>query len=243
MTITGSDRDGATTPAFSTEQAGPLLGGGGSENGTLFFRFPILLTSGSLSGLPWSAMKTPSPEALTTLLAAWSRGDVAARDQLLPLVYDELRRRAAKYLRGAKAGQTLQTTSLVHEAYLRMSTENAGWKNSAHFFAVASQVMRWILVDHARARQAAKRLVTMMTVAEEADSQPRALDIISIDEALNELAMADPQQAQMVELRFFGGLTHEEVASTLGVSLRTVKRQWRLARAWLHQRVAQERVN
>src|SRR5262249_46996776 len=184
-------------------------------------------------------MKTPSPEALTTLLAAWSRGDVAARDQLLPLVYDELRRRAAGYLRRAQPGQTLQPTSLVHEAYLRMSAENAGWKNRAHFFAVASQLMRWILVDHARARQAAKRLATMVTLGDEAESQPRELDIISIDDALNELAMADPRQARIVELRFFGGLTHEEIASTLGMSLRTVNRQWRLARAWLHQRVAE----
>jgi len=183
-------------------------------------------------------MKTPSPQSLTTLLKAWSHGDVAARDQLLPLVYDELRRRAARYLRRADAGQTLQATSLVHEAYLRLSSKNPGWNNRAHFFAVASQVMRWILVDHARARQAAKRGATMVTLADEADSQASALDIISIDEALNELAMADPQQAQMVELRFFGGLTHEEVASTLGVSLRTVKEQWRLARAWLYQRVA-----
>jgi RNA polymerase sigma factor (TIGR02999 family) len=188
-------------------------------------------------------MKTPSPGALTKLLKAWSRGDVAARDQLLPLVYDELRRRAARCLRRAEPGQTLQATSLVNEAYLRLSSQNPGWKNRAHFFAVASQVMRWILVDHARARHSAKRLATMVTLEDEADSQPRALDIVYIDEALNELAMADPQQAQMVELRFFGGLTHEEVASTLGVSLRTVKRQWRLTRAWLQQRVAQERVN
>jgi len=189
--------------------------------------------------LPLRAMKTPSPEALTTLLAAWCGGDVAARDQLLPLVYNELRRRAAKYLRGAEPGQTLQTTSLVHEAYLRMSAENAGWKNRAHFFAMASQLMRWILVDHARARLAAKRQATMVTLGDEAESQPREIDVISIDDALKELALADPRQAQIVELRFFGGLTHEEVASNLGLSLRTVKREWRLARAWLHQRVAQ----
>jgi len=184
-------------------------------------------------------MKTPSPEALTTLLAAWNGGDVAARDQLLPLVYNELRRRAAKYLRGAEPGQSLQTTSLVHEAYLRMSAENPGWKNRAHFFAVASQLMRWILVDHARARLAAKRHATMVTLGDDAESRPRGLDVISIDDALKELAMADPRQAQIVELRFFGGLTHEEVAANLGMSLRTVKRQWRLARAWLHQRVGQ----
>ena len=118
-----------------------------------------------------------------------------------------------------------------------MSAENAGWKNRAHFFAVASQLMRWILVDHARARQTAKRHVTMVTLVDEADSKPRELDIISLDKALKERALADPRQAQIVELRFFGGLTHEEIALALSMSLRTVNRQWRLARAWLHQRV------
>jgi RNA polymerase sigma factor (TIGR02999 family) len=172
------------------------------------------------------------------LLEAWSRGDVAARDQLVPLVYTELRRRASRYLRQVEPGHTLQATSLVHEAYLRLSSKNPGWKNRAHFFGVASQLMRWILVDHARARQTAKRHVTMITLGDEADSKPRELDIISIDKALNELAMADPRQAQIVELRFFGGLTHEEIAVALGTSLRTVKRQWRLAKAWLYQRVA-----
>ena len=183
-------------------------------------------------------METPSPQELTTLLEAWSRGDVAARDQLVPLVYTELRRRASHYLRQVEPTQSLQPTSLVHEAYLRLSSKNPGWKNRAHFFAVASQLMRWILVDHARARQTAKRHVTMVTLGDEADSKPRELDIISIDKALNELAMADPRQAQIVELRFFGGLTHEEIALALGTPLRTVKRQWRLAKAWLHQRVA-----
>src|SRR5215831_9522054 len=183
-------------------------------------------------------METLSPQELTTLLEAWSRGDVAARDQLVPLVYTELRRRASGYLRRVEPGQTLQATSLVHEAYLRLSLQNPGWKNRAHFFAVASQLMRWILVDHARARQTAKRHVTMVTLGDEADSKPRELDIISIDKALNELAMADPRQAQIVELRFFGGLTHEEIALALGTSLRSVNRQWRLARAWLYQRVA-----
>jgi len=182
---------------------------------------------------------TPSPEELTALLEAWSHGDVAARDQLFPLVYAELRRRAGRYLRQVQPGQTLQPTSLVHEAYLRLSAQNPGWKNRAHFFAVASQLMRWILVDHARARHAAKRqLKTMVTLGDEAGSQPRELDLISIDKALNELATADARQARIVELRFFGGLTLEEVASTLDMSLRNVNRQWRLARAWLYERVA-----
>ena len=182
----------------------------------------------------------PSPEELTSLLEAWSRGDMAARDQLLPLVYAELRRRAGRYLRQVAPGQTLQPTSLVHEAYLRLSAQNPGWKNRAHFFAVASQLMRWILVDHARARHAAKRQgKTMVTLGEEDGSQPRELDLISIDKALNELALVDPRQARIVELRFFAGLTMEEVASALDMSLRNVNRQWRLARAFLHQRVAE----
>ena len=187
-------------------------------------------------------MQAPSPEALTTLLQAWSRGDVTARDQLFPMVYAELRRRAAGYLRREQRGHTLQPTALVHEAYIRLSGQNAGWKNRAQFFAVSSQIMRRILVDHARARRAAKRpgrpmLVTL--VEEEAvASGPRELDLIALDGALDQLAAADPRQAQMVELRFFGGLTHEEVASVLGVSLATVNREWRLAKAWLYQRVA-----
>jgi RNA polymerase sigma-70 factor (ECF subfamily) len=185
-------------------------------------------------------MKTPSPEALTTLLQAWSRGDVNARDQLFPLIYAELRRRAAGYLRREERGQTLQPTALVHEAYIRLSGQNPGWKNRAQFFAVASQMMRRILVDHARARRAAKRpgRTMQVTLGDEVESGPREVNIIAIDEALNELAVADPRQAQMVELRFFGGLTLEEVASTLSLSLATVNRQWRLARAWLHQRIA-----
>jgi RNA polymerase sigma-70 factor, ECF subfamily len=184
-------------------------------------------------------MKTPSPEALTTLLRAWSRGDVTARNQLFPLVYAELRRRAAGYLRREERGQTLQPTGLVHEAYLRLSEQNPGWKNRAQFFAVASQMMRRILVDHARARSAAKRpgKTMQVTLGDSADSGPSQADILLIDKALNELATMEPRQAQMVELRFFGGLTQEEVASILGVSLATVNRQWRLAKAWLHQRV------
>ncbi len=185
-------------------------------------------------------MEAPSPEALTTLLQAWSRGDIAARDQLVPLVYAELRRRAGGYLRAERRGHTLQPTALVHEAYIRLSEQNAGWKNRAHFFAVASQIMRRILVDHARARSAAKRPAKRMqlTLVEEGASGPRQLDLVALDEALDQLAAADPRQARMVELRFFGGLTHEEVASVLGVSLATVNREWRLAKAWLYQRVA-----
>jgi RNA polymerase sigma factor (TIGR02999 family) len=184
-------------------------------------------------------MKTHSPEALTALLGAWSRGDIEARDQLFDLVYAELRRRAASYLRREARGHTLQPTGLVHEAYIRLSEQNPGWKNRSQFFAVASQMMRRILVDHARARKAAKRPGTAIEVdlGEVAASRSGEVDILALDDALEELAKADPQQARMVELRFFGGLTQEEVASMLGVSLTSANRQWRVARAWLHQRV------
>ena len=185
-------------------------------------------------------MEMPAPGALTTLLQAWSRGDVSARDQLFPFVYAELHRRAQSYLRREEHGLTLQPTSLVHEAYLRLSEQNPGWKNREQFFAVSSQMMRRILVDHARARRAAKRpaRTIAVTMGEQAGSGPREVDVIALDDALEELANADPRQAQLVDLRFFGGLTQEEAASALGVSLATANRQWRLARAWLHQRIA-----
>ena len=185
-------------------------------------------------------MKTPPPEALTTLLQAWSRGDIAARDQLFSFVYAELRRRADRYLQREDPGHTLQPTGLVHEAYLRLSAQNPGWKNRIQFFAVASQMMRRILVDHARARRAAKRPDRTIQVAlgEEPGSDSREVDVIALDEALEELAKADARTAQLVDLRFFGGLTQEEVASVLGVSLATANRDWRVARAWLRQRVA-----
>ena len=186
-------------------------------------------------------MQELSPEALTGLLQSWSRGDVGARDQLFPLVYAELRRRAASSLRSESGAHTLQPTALVHEAYLRLAEQNAGWKNRTQFFAVASQIMRRILVDHARARAAAKRPPKRMQVtigaAEAAAVGPREVDLIALDDALGELAAVDPRHAQIVELRFFGGLTHEEIASTLGISLATVNRDWRVAKAWLYDRV------
>jgi RNA polymerase sigma factor (TIGR02999 family) len=179
-----------------------------------------------------------SPAAVTQLLHAWSRGDVAAREQLFPLVYAELRQRAARYLRRERPAHTLQPTALVHEAYIRLSGRNEGWKDRAQFFAVASQVMRRILVDHARARGAAKRPGRRMqiTLTEEvAAPDAREVDLLALDDALDQLAVADPRQARLVELRFFGGMTNEEVASVLGVSEATVYREWRLAKAWLYQ--------
>jgi len=162
-----------------------------------------------------------------------------ARDQLFPIVYDELRRRAASYMRREGRGHTLQPTALVNEAYIRLSEQNVGWKNRSQFFAVASQIMRRILVDHARARHAAKRPSgrTRVTLGDPV-SIPREVDLIALDEALQQLEAEDPRQARMVELRFFGGLTHEEVAEAMGVSLATVNREWRVTKAWLYQRVA-----
>jgi RNA polymerase sigma factor (TIGR02999 family) len=184
-------------------------------------------------------MKTPPPETVTVLLQAWSRGDAAARDQLFSFVYAELRRRADRYLRRENPGHTLQPTGLVHEAYLRLSGQNPGWKNRAQFFAVASQMMRRILVDHARARHAAKRPdKTIKVTLGDQSSDSREVDIIALDEALEELAKADARTAQIVDLRFFGGLTQVEVASVLAISLATANRDWRVARAWLRERVA-----
>ncbi len=179
----------------------------------------------------------PPREALTALLQAWSRGDTSARDQLLPMVYAELRRRAENHLRRERPDHTLQPTALVHEAYLRLCEQNAGWKNREQFFALASQLMRRVLVDHARARNAAKRPSgkTRVTLAGEAASQE--VDLIELDEALEQLAAADARQARIVELRFFGGLSLQEVGSVLDVSLATVNREWRSARAWLYRRI------
>jgi RNA polymerase sigma-70 factor, ECF subfamily len=186
-----------------------------------------------------------SPHDVTVLLRAWSRGDLGARDRLVPLVYAELRRRAAHHLRHERSGHTLQPTALVHEAYIRlMEQRDVAWENRVQFFALASQMMRRILVDHARVRAAAKRprRAMQVTLAEEVvGSDPRVLDVMALDESLDQLASFDPRQAQVVELRFFGGLTHEEIASVLGVSLATVNREWRVARAWLYQRLNEPR--
>ena len=187
-------------------------------------------------------MDTLSPEAVTCLLQAWSQGDESARDRLFPLIYDELRRRAAAYLRRERRDHTLRPTALVHEAYLRLVGQRSGWRNRAQFFGVASQTMRRILVDHARARRAAKRPGSGLRVDLREDAAavaPAEVDLVLLDKALDELAALDERQGRVVELRFFGGLSHEEVAETLGVSLATVNRDWRLARAWLHQRVGE----
>ena len=179
---------------------------------------------------------------LTRILSDIEQGRPQAADQLLPLVYADLRKLATQKLASEKPGQTLQATALVHEAYLRLVGQRSGWRNRAQFFGVASQTMRRILVDHARARRAAKRPGSGLRVDLREDAAavaPAEVDLVLLDKALDELAALDERQGRVVELRFFGGLSHEEVAETLGVSLATVNRDWRLARAWLHQRVGE----
>jgi RNA polymerase sigma-70 factor, ECF subfamily len=187
-------------------------------------------------------MTRPSSD-VTALLRAWSEGDQAALDQLLPAVYEELHRQAGRYMRVQPAGHTLQTTALVHEAYLRLvSRKGAGWDGRAHFFGVAAKAMRSILVDHARARRTAKRGsdARQVTLAGIEDSGGRAddLDVLELDDALVRLTELDQRKGSLVELRYFGGLSIEEAAESLGVSPATAKREWRLARAWLRRELS-----
>lgn len=183
-----------------------------------------------------------SNEGITELLIDWSKGDQAALDRLMPLVYNELRRLASNYLRRERAGHTLQPTALVNEAYLKLvDQKNARWQNRAQFFGISAQLMRRILVDHARQHQAAKRGGSnqqrlSITSAEEFAKQPE-VDLLALNEALDELAKMDPQQERIVELKFFGGLSIEETAEVLGISHATVERDWKMARAWLRRQL------
>lgn len=181
----------------------------------------------------------PLEAGITQLLADASRGDQAALDALLPLVYSELRKLADHYLRQERPDHTLQATALVHEAYLRLVDQtNISWQNRAHFFSVAAQVMRHILVDHARAHRAEKRGGGEHKLSlDEAVSffAERDVNLVVLDEALNELAQLDSQQSRVVELRFFGGMTIEEIAEVLKITPGTVRYDWRMAKAWLHR--------
>jgi RNA polymerase sigma factor (TIGR02999 family) len=187
-------------------------------------------------------METPEPHEVTKLLLQWGNGDREAFDALAPLVYDELRRLAGRYLRRERSEHTLQSTALVHEAYLRLVDQrNVRWQNRAQFFGLAAELIRRILVDHARARLAAKRggSVYKLTLDEALDaSAPRDLDLVRLDDAMKALAQMDPQQARAVELRFFAGLTIEETAEVLGISPATVKRDWIVAKAWLKRELS-----
>lgn len=182
---------------------------------------------------------------MTELLHAWSRGDGDARDRLVSLVYPDLRRRAAAYLRRERHGHTLQPTALVHETYLRLvDQKRVVWQNRAHFFAVASQMMRRILVDRARARRMAKRSGrwARLTVDEgTAVGQPLAVEVLDLDDALTQLATFDERKSRIVELRFFGGLSLEETGEVLNLSLATIERDWQVARAWLYKSLSGSR--
>jgi RNA polymerase sigma factor (TIGR02999 family) len=176
------------------------------------------------------------------LLIAWSNGDQSAFDQLMPLVDEELRRLAHRYMSRERAGHTLQTTALINEAFLHLvNRKNLQWENRAHFFGLAAQVMRTILVDHARSHASAKRGGgTRNLELDEAlvVSQQKAAEVVALDEALKQLAVIDPRQSRIVELRFFGGLTVEEAAEVLQVSPVTIKREWSTAKAWLYHELA-----
>ena len=181
---------------------------------------------------------------VTQLLIDWSNGDQTALDRLVPIVEHELRRLAHNYMRRERAGHTLQTTALVNEAFVRIvNRKSVRWQNRAHFFGIAAQLMRTILVDHARSQACAKRgggadkleLNEAVVV-----SQDKAAEVIALDEALNELELIDPQQSRIVELRFFGGLTIEEAAEVLHVSPATIKREWSTAKAWLYRELAKQ---
>jgi RNA polymerase sigma factor (TIGR02999 family) len=173
-------------------------------------------------------------------LARWSSGDPDALQQLVAMVYGECRRIAAQQLRREHREHTLDPTALVHELYLRLVDQHrATWENRAHFFGVAAQLMRRILVDHARARHAQKRggstILVSLDAAADASDDSRVADLLAVDDALNRLATLDAEQVRIIELRFFAGLTVEETAHVVGRSPRTVKREWRLAKAWLYR--------
>jgi RNA polymerase sigma factor (TIGR02999 family) len=185
---------------------------------------------------------TQGSENITDLLVGYGRGDKEALDKLMPVVYDELRRQAARYLRREQAGHTLQTTALIHEAYVRLEDQrNVQWQNRAHFFGIAAQMMRRKLVDHARSKKRAKRGGSDIKVSL-ADAtvavKGQDLDVVALDEALDRLAEIDEQQSRVVELRFFSGLTVEETAEVMHISPATVKRDWSMAKAWLHRELS-----
>jgi RNA polymerase sigma factor (TIGR02999 family) len=190
-------------------------------------------------------MMTVPVDDLTGLLNEWRAGDKAALDRLTSLVYDEIRRIAHRLMQGERKGHTLQTTALVNEAYLRLAgQQKIEWQDRAHFFAVTAQVMRHVLIDHARRRHYAKRggQAQHVTFDESTAAMPmeRARELLDLDDALNELARIDARKSSVVELRYFGGLSLEETAEALNVSVMTVRRDWRIAKAWLFRRMKNE---
>jgi len=191
---------------------------------------------------PGTTMDSPSHTEITQWLAECRGGDKAALEQLLPLVYDELHRRAVQLFSHESAGHTLQPTALVNEAYLRLLDQRkTDWQNRAQFFAIAARMMRRILVSHARSKNAAKRgsgETRIMLVDEIAAAPERDVNLLAVDEALTKLDGIDPEKSRMVELRFFSGLSVEETAEAMGVSPRTINRQWETAKAWLYREIA-----
>jgi len=186
-----------------------------------------------------------SPAEISALLAEMRSGRKDALGRLLPLVYKELRRLAGRCMRDERPGHTLQPTALVHEAYLWLAAqERANWQNRAQFMAIAGQLMRRLLVDHARKRHAAKRggpLVTLESIRDQCSPVAQPEEILAVNEALDRLACLDPQQSRVVELRYFAGLSAEETAEAMGISQRTVEREWALAKAWLRTQLAEEK--
>lgn len=191
-------------------------------------------------------MPIPSlpPQEVTQLLVDWGNGNQAALDRLMPLVYTELRQLAHRYMRRERPGHTMQTTALIHEAYLRLVDQNqVRWQHQAHFFGIAARLMRQILIEHARSHTRAKRGGGVGTISlDEAAivSQARATELLALDDALERLATIDPRKSQVVELRFFGGLSVEEAAQVLNIAPNTVLRDWRMAKAWLRREINHE---
>jgi RNA polymerase sigma factor (TIGR02999 family) len=189
----------------------------------------------------------PASQDVTRLLVDWSNGDQAALDKLLPLVNAELRQLARRYMRRENPGHTLQTSALVNEAYLRLIDQRqVRWQNRAHFFGIAAQLMRRILIDHARSHYYAKRGGGALKVSLDeaaAVTEARAAELLAVDEALEKLTAMDVRKGRIVELRFFGGLTEEETAEVMGVSMPTVQREWRAAKAWLRRMLTDEKPN
>ena len=181
-------------------------------------------------------MKTSVTHEVTRLLAEWKQGNERAMAELMPLVYGELRQLAAAYLRGERAGHTLQPTALVHEAFLRLVEQSSpDWQSRSHFFGVAARVMRQILVDHARHKQAKKRSGGPMRPDEAVSFQPQSSGaLVSLDDGLTDLEKLDPRKCQAIELRYFAGLSMEEIAGAMNLSVETVRRDLRMAEAWLH---------
>ena len=185
-------------------------------------------------------MNDESRGLITRLLAEWRGGDEQALAELAPLIYRDLRRLAGSYLQHERAGHTLETRDLIHEAFLRLiDQQRVDWQSRAHFFAIAAQMMRRILLDHARRRSRARhgggKVIGLSRV--DVPTPTPDLDLVALDDALSELARSDATLAQIVEMRFFGGLEHDEIAAVLGVSNPTVRRRWRMAKAWLYERL------